>query len=48
MTPRQIVAVLHFIKEQSKREAALNLSLHALASQGSAKDIKEQMKELEK
>jgi hypothetical protein len=42
MSPRQIFAYLEFAEINERRQWAVNLHLQAIATQGNAKDIKEQ------
>lgn len=47
-TPRQLNGYVALAAERRKREAVETLSLHTLASRGSADALKKQLRELEK
>ena len=47
-TPRTIAAYNALIAERQRRDAAMRLSVNALAAQGKGKDIQRQVKEWSK
>jgi hypothetical protein len=48
MSPRMIVGWLYFARRVEKRRLAQQLSIGAMAARGDPKDLKKQIRELEK
>jgi DNA-binding response OmpR family regulator len=48
LTPRQLIARLRLARRRRRHELAAALSLNALAARGEAKDLKRQLKKLQR